>query len=94
MDVLPRKLSQMEWRQVEPILNALLNKAEFVPIRYSWRPSVPDPDDDRVVDCVMNAGAMLVTHNARDFVRASHTLGFEVVSAIDFVTRLAGKADE
>ena len=36
-------------------------------IHYSWRPMSPDPGDEHVIDCAMNAGATVVTWNVRDF---------------------------
>jgi putative PIN family toxin of toxin-antitoxin system len=57
-------------------MQALLARAEFVPVVFSYRPSSPDPSDDFVIDCVMNARAGLVTSNIRHFERASAALGF------------------
>ncbi len=59
-------------------LQALLARAEFVPVVFSYRPSSPDPSDDFVIDCVMNARAGLVTSNTRHFEQASAALGFSL----------------
>ena len=90
-DVLSRKLSPRRWQQIQPILGRLLNQAKFVTIYYSWRPISPDPGDDHVVDCAMNAGAPVVTSNVRDFRRAAQALGLEVITPVKFVTRLANE---
>ena len=34
---------------------------------FSWRPMSPDPGDEHVIDCAMNACASVVTANTRDF---------------------------
>ena len=88
-DVLSRKLSAARWQRIKPVLGALLVQAKFVPIYYSWRPSSPDPGDDHVIDCAMNARAPVVTANTRDFRLAAQTLGLVVLTPVDFVTRLA-----
>lgn len=91
LDVFSRKFSEAGWRYTEPIVNTLLTKAEFTPIRYSYRPSVPDPKDEHVVDCVMNSNTALVTNNLKDFENAALYLGFELLQAPDFIKRLVGE---
>src|SRR5512137_1813258 len=65
--VLSRKLSQARWQRIKPVVGTLLTQAEFVTVYYTWRPVSPDPADEHVIDCAMNAGAALVTNNVRDF---------------------------
>jgi len=93
MEVLSRELSETRWRKIQPILGTLLAQAEFVTIYYSWRPISPDPGDDHVIDCAMNAGAPVVTSNVRDFLLASQMLGLEVITPVEFVTRLVDEPD-
>lgn len=88
-DVLSRKLSAARWQRIKPVLGTLLARAEFVPIYYSWRPSSPDPGDDHVIDCAMNAGAIVVSANVRDFQLAKQTLGLRVMTPVEFVHLLA-----
>jgi predicted nucleic acid-binding protein len=61
---------------------------EFVPIYYSWRPSSPDPGDEHVIDCAMNAGATVITANIRDFQLAKRTLGLRVMTPVEFLSHL------
>ena len=89
VDVLARKLSPVRWENTKPILANLLHKANFVTIYYSWRPSSPDPGDDFLVDCVMNANALLVTSNQKDFRMAQAELGILVLTPMQFVQLLA-----
>jgi predicted nucleic acid-binding protein len=54
----------------------------------SWRPSSPDPGDEHVIDCAMNARAIVVTSNLRDFELARVELHLPVLSPVDFLTLL------
>jgi predicted nucleic acid-binding protein len=88
VDVLSRKLSSLKWARIQPVLQLLLQKVEFTTIYYSWRPMSPDPGDDLVIDCGMNADAIVITTNIRDFQNAKISLGLEVLSPQDFVDKL------
>jgi len=89
-DVLSRKLSEARWQRLKPVLGALLAKAQFMVVHYSWRPILPDPGDEHVIDCAMNAGAMVITSNVRDFRTARETLGLRVITPVEAVIQLAG----
>jgi predicted nucleic acid-binding protein len=84
-DVLSRKLSKARWQHLMPVLGALLNRAHFVTIYYSWRPISPDPQDDHVVDCAMNATGIVITSNVRDFVTAKESLGLKVMTPVEII---------
>jgi putative PIN family toxin of toxin-antitoxin system len=88
-DVLARKLNKQRWQKIQPVLGALLNHAQFTAIYYSWRPTSPDPGDDLAIDCAMNAGAILVTSNIRDFQKARESLGLKVMTPTELVNMLA-----
>lgn len=88
-DVLSRKLSEARWHRIRPVLGELLASAEFVIVHYSWRPNSPDAADEHLVDCAMNAGAVIVTSNVRDFRLAARELGVPVVTPVEFVIRLS-----
>ncbi len=92
-DVLSRKLSEARWQQIKPVLGALLARAKFVAIYYSWRPTSPDPGDEHLIDCAMNAGALVVTYNVRDFRLARQMLGLVVMTPVEFITRLVDTLD-
>ena len=89
-DVLSRKLSEAHWQRLKPVLGALLAKAQFMVVHYSWRPISPDPGDEHVIDCAMNAGATVITWNVRDFRTARETLGLRVITPVEAVVQLAG----
>ena len=89
VDVLSRKLSHTRWQKAQITLATLFDKAEFVSIYYSWRPTSPDPGDDLVIDCAMNANALIVTSNRKDFRTAQTELGLKVLSPFELVLVLA-----
>jgi putative PIN family toxin of toxin-antitoxin system len=89
VDVLFRKLSQSRWLELKPILKILISKAKFTPIYYSWRPVSPDAGDDLVIDCAMNAGAIVVTSNIKDFREAQESLGLQVMNPTELIIKLA-----
>lgn len=89
-DVLSTKLSPKRWSWAQPVLEELLARAEFVPIYFSWRPSSPDPADEHVVDCAMNAGASVVTSNLKDFTWARAELSLQILTPGEFLWHLAG----
>ena len=88
VDVLSRKLNSNRWEKIKPVLSRLLSEADFVPIYYMWRPASPDPADEHLIDCAMNAGAFLVTWNMKDFKTAQTSLGLQVISPIEFLNIL------
>jgi predicted nucleic acid-binding protein len=88
-DVLSRKLAPERWILLKPLLGKLLNIAEYTSIYFSWRPTSPDPGDDLAIDCAMNAGAIVVTSNIKDFRSARESLGLQVMTPVEFVNVLA-----
>lgn len=89
LQVCAEKLSAQRWQQLQPVVGALLAQARVVPIYFSWRPMSPDPGDEHVIDCAMNARAPVVTANTRDFRLAAQTLGLLVLTPVEFVIGLA-----
>lgn len=87
--VLAGKLSASRWRALSTVLNSLLDRAEYTPIYYSWRPSSPDPGDEHIVDCAMNAGASVITLNIRDFASAQAELGLRVFTPSEFLALIS-----
>lgn len=87
-DVLGRKLGTVKSEQALMALQALLARAEYVPIHYYYRPASPDPGDDFVVECALNGRALLVTSNLRDFQEPARELGLVAIAPAEFVRLL------
>jgi putative PIN family toxin of toxin-antitoxin system len=88
-DVLSRKLSTVGWSRVESILSDMLAQAIEVRVYYTWRPNSPDPADEHLVDCAINAAAAIVTSNVRHFEMARRELGLQVMTPVELLTRLS-----
>ncbi len=92
-DVLSRKLSEVRWRKLRPVLGRLLSIVKYTNIYFSWRPTSPDAGDDLVIDCAMNTGAIVVTSNIRDFRSAKESLGLQVLTPVQFVSLLVSEGE-
>ncbi len=88
LDVLSRTLSTERWRHLEPVVMAMLKQAQPVDINFRWRPVSQDLSDDHVVDGAMNANAVLVTANVRDFLLAQRVLKLTVMTPVSFLNWL------
>jgi len=89
IDVFSRKFTPTRWQKAKIVLRTLLERAEFISIYYSLRPASPDPGDDLVIDCAMNANALLVTTDVKDFRKAQIELGLHVLTPLEFAMILA-----
>lgn len=78
--------------EVEVILDAVAGLVEPVRMSYLWRPMLPDPGDDLVLETAVNGRAeVLVTFNRRDFRQAARTFGLEILAPADAVRRLESR---
>jgi putative PIN family toxin of toxin-antitoxin system len=88
-DALARDLEGPYSRQdVEDLLDFLCQVAHRQRIFFLWRPCLPDPKDDMVLELAVAAGCeAIVTFNARDFVGAER-LGLRVDTPGGFLRSL------
>lgn len=69
-------------------IRALASHAHLQDIYYLWRPYLPDPKDDMVLELAFASGSRyVVTHNMRDFVGAS-ALGIQILLPGEFLRLL------
>jgi len=74
--------------EIEVVLAMLASHLMPVPIYFTWRPQLSDPDDERVLDCAINARAdAIVTFNAQDFLPAARKFGLDVIRPQELVHR-------
>jgi putative PIN family toxin of toxin-antitoxin system len=89
-DVLRRSQEQLRLSDlaVEDVLDALCVQGESRKIHFLWRPQLPDPKDDHVLELAVAAsGADIVTHNRKDFAGAE-TLGVRILAPAELLGEL------
>lgn len=70
------------------VLGFLLSISHLQEIFFLWRPALPDPDDDLILELAVAAGCRyIVTHNLRDF-RGSTNRGIAAVPPSAFLRQL------
>jgi putative PIN family toxin of toxin-antitoxin system len=74
---------------VGTLLDAVAAVAEPVRLAYLWRPTLPDADDDMVLEAAVNGRAnAIVTFNQVDFGPAAKQFGIAVLAPGETVRRL------
>ena len=85
--------AQISAADVDTLLDAIALVAEPIRISYLWRPVLPDPGDDLVLETAVNGRAQVViTFNRRDFEPAAARFGLEIVAPADAVRRLENRS--
>lgn len=70
---------------IDSVVHFLCASANLRPIFFLWRPFLPDPKDDFVLELAVESRAdFLITFNARDFAGAER-FGIRVVSPKEFL---------
>ena len=87
----PAQMQAHGWpaERIERLLRAIAQQLEPVEIRFQWRPQLPDPGDEMVLETGVNgrAGA-LVTHNRKHFVPLEKLFGIPVLTPGELIRRL------
>ena len=75
---------------IDDILDYICAVGEHQQIYFLWRPTLPDPNDDLVLEVAAHGGCdRIVTFNTRDFV-GSARLGIQVETPAEFLRSLGG----
>jgi predicted nucleic acid-binding protein len=76
---------------VAAVLDVLAARMAEVRPRFRWRPALPDPDDDMVLECAVAGGAAaIVTVNVADFLPVSRDrFGLEILRPGELLRRLS-----
>jgi hypothetical protein len=81
----PENLLHRSGVQAEGFLDFLLSVSHLQEIFFLWRPALPDPDDDLILELAVAAECRyIVTHNLRDF-RGIDRWGIAAVTPPDFL---------
>jgi predicted nucleic acid-binding protein len=89
--VLPehREAAGLSEQEVATFLNAVVVLLEPVENHFLWRPYLPDPNDERVLEAAVNGRAnAIVTFNARDYGNVPQTLGIDILTPAQALRRL------
>jgi len=58
--------------EIEAILDDLCNRSDHQAIHFLWRPQLPDPKGDHILELAVASGiSTIVTHNLNDFAKAA-----------------------
>jgi putative PIN family toxin of toxin-antitoxin system len=80
---------------VAGVLDGLALVGKRVTFAFRWRPALPDPNDDMVLETAVNGHAdAIVTFNQRDFNPIAGRFGCRVMRPGDFLRVLANDEDE
>ena len=83
------KAAGLSVADVGVLLDAVAAVAEPVRLAFLWRPTLPDADDDMVLEAAVNGGADgIVTFNLRDFGPAAEQFGIAVLPPGEAVKQL------
>jgi len=80
----PNLLPGFSDTDVDDFLDYLFSASNLVPFVRRQRPSLPDPDDDRILEVALQCRAVIVTHNMKDFAGVER-LGIAVERPADFL---------
>ncbi len=85
----PSMLPGYSPQDADDFLDYFLSQSIECRVYFLWRPFLPDPKDDLVLEIALAGSAsLIVTHNVRDFVGAE-SMGIQVVTPDDFLAMLA-----
>ena len=84
-----RAQSHLTVAEVDVLLDMLAAVGTPHTPSFRWRPQLPDPDDEMILELAVNAHAdAIVTMNTQDFLPAAGTFGVEVLRPGEFLRRL------
>jgi putative PIN family toxin of toxin-antitoxin system len=84
-----RAKSHLTLEEIDVLLDMLAAVGTPQTPFFQWRPQLPDPDDEMVLELAANGHAdAIVTVNVRHFLPAAWTFGVEVLRPGEFLRRL------
>lgn len=88
-DVLKREFMRPFIRStdVDVFLDYFFSVAELVEVPFRFRPTLRDPDDDRILEVAIRTGATIVTFNIQDFA-GCESFGVRVMPPVEFLMEI------
>lgn len=84
----PGLLPHLTAAEIDTVLDQFASRSVAQRIHFLWRPFLPDPDDDMLVELALAGQAShIVTSNIRD-VAPARTLGLQVMTPREFIREL------
>lgn len=78
-------IPHLDERDIDGFLDWFASVSSLHEVFYLWRPLLPDPEDDHVLEAAVTAGAgCIVTFNRKDFDPAA-SFGVDVVTPAEFI---------
>lgn len=75
-----RPVSRLSLPEIDAVLGSLAAAIVPVEVRFTWRPQLPDPDDEMVLEAAVNGQAdALVTHSISHFIMVAPKFGLAVM---------------
>jgi putative PIN family toxin of toxin-antitoxin system len=75
---------------IDDFLEYFCSRSRLVQIYFRWRPVLPDPDDDRILELAVRAHGAIITFNTRHFAEAAQ-FGIRVISPKDMLAIAGGR---
>jgi predicted nucleic acid-binding protein len=76
----PSLVPRFTHKEIGRIVDGLCILANHQQVFFAWRPFLPDPDDDLLLELVIAASAsFIITHNTADF-RGSDSMGVRAIT--------------
>jgi predicted nucleic acid-binding protein len=84
----PEQFPHLTAQDIEDFLDFVASACEHVRINFLWRPHLPDPDDDLILELAVSGRAdAIVTFNRRDFI-GSEQFGVRAISPKDLIKEI------
>ena len=81
--------------EIGKVLDDLAAVAEPIRLAFYWRPSLPDPDDDMILEAAMNGSAdAIVTFNLRHFASVARNFDCDVLLPKEALERIRSSRHE
>jgi putative PIN family toxin of toxin-antitoxin system len=80
-------ISALNGGDIDTFLDYIFHSSNLVPSVRAMRPSLPDADDELVLDLAAQTGSMILTYNKRDFAGAAQR-GVVVLTPAEFLESL------